>query len=102
MLLFWANAHGGAILGQVTIAIYLVAEGVKFAHRSLQPIPGAAYRTLLIAGGAGLVASLVNPNTFHALFSGGLPGQPGHRPRRRSISEYRSMVEVLARYRIKP
>jgi hypothetical protein len=99
LLLFWANAHGGAILGQVTIAIYLVAEGVKFAHRSLQPIPGAAYRTLLIAGGAGLVASLVNPNTFHALFLGALfPGSPAIGHGVLSISEYRSMVEALARY----
>jgi hypothetical protein len=96
LLLFWANAHGGAILGQVTIAVYLVAEGVKFAHRSLRPIPGAAYRALLIAGGAGLAASLVNPNTFHSVsLEAVFPGSPAIGHGTVSITEYRSMVEVF-------
>jgi len=99
LLLFWANAHGGAILGQATIAIYLVAEGAKFAHRSLRPLPGAAYRALLIAGVAGLAVSLANPNTFQALgleriLSGG--PSAGHAVQ---VTEYSSTVEALSRYR---
>jgi len=97
LLLFWANAHGGAVLGQVTIVICLVTEGAKFLHRSLRPIPKEAYRRLLVAGGAGLAASLVNPNTLPLESIGSIfPGKPAIGHGVVSISEYRSMAELFA------
>jgi len=67
VMLLWANSHGGFVLGQVTIVLYLLAEGLKFAHQSLHPLNRDQYRGLLIAGSAGLACSLANPNTYHVL-----------------------------------
>jgi hypothetical protein len=74
---------------------YLTLEGAKFAHGSLRPIKREAYRGLLVAGGAGLAASLLNPNTYHALglaFVGGpAPGSHGLL----KITEYLSIPESI-------
>lgn len=67
LMVVWANVHGGHALGQATILVYLAAEGAKYAHPSLRPAHRGTYRLLLVAGGAGLAASLLNPNTYHAL-----------------------------------
>ncbi len=67
LMLFWANMHGGHVLGRVIIVLYILMEGVKFMHPALAPIKREAYRRLLIAGTAGLLASLINPNTYHAM-----------------------------------
>jgi positive regulator of sigma E activity len=94
----WANVHGGFALGQATIIVYLVAEGTKFAHGSLRPIKREAYRALLVAGGAGLAASLLNPNTYHAVWiavaTGTAPGSHGFL----KIQEYLSITESLMIY----
>jgi hypothetical protein len=72
-------------------------EGVKFAHGSLRPIRGEAYRALLVAGIAGLFVSFANPNTYHAWDSLFTQGQPqGHAV---TIAEYLSTIEVLRTYR---
>jgi hypothetical protein len=67
LMLVWANTHGGHAMGQMTIGLYLVLEGVKFAHPALQPAGKDRYRRLLILGLAGLGSSLVNPNSWQAL-----------------------------------
>jgi len=67
LMLLWSNLHGGYLVGQVTITLFIALEGLKFAHRALQPVRPVQYRRLLIAGIAGLVASCVNPNSYHAL-----------------------------------
>jgi hypothetical protein len=97
VMIAWANVHGGFILGQATIVVYLVAEGVKFAHRSLRPVTSEAYRALLISGCAGLVGSLVNPNTYHALKTPFL--QAGNEGQRVLITEYLSTVEALTQHK---
>lgn len=66
-MLVWANSHSGFILGQVTIVLYLISEGMKFVHPSLAPATGYGYRRLLAAGVAGILFSLINPNSYHAL-----------------------------------
>ncbi|MBI4689554.1 MAG: hypothetical protein HY754_04720 [Nitrospirae bacterium] len=73
LMLFWANMHGGHTVGQVTIILYILMEGMKFLHPSLRPVEKKAYKRLLIAGVSGIVFSLVNPNTYHAL-SMSIPG----------------------------
>ena len=67
LMLLWGNMHGGHVLGQITILMFIVLEGVKFAHPTLQPMGRDRYRRLLIVGGAGLIVSLINPNSWHAL-----------------------------------
>jgi hypothetical protein len=96
LMLVWGNVHGGFILGQATIIAYLVVEGAKFAHRSLRPVGGEAYRALVIAGIAGILAALVNPNTYHAWDIVLSPGHSwGHGL---LITEYASTVEALRTY----
>ncbi len=63
----WANTHGGYALGQLSIALFVLMEAMKYLHPSLQPLRPETFRKLLIAGACGLVSSLVNPNTYHAL-----------------------------------
>jgi hypothetical protein len=67
LMLVWANMHGGHAIGQMTLALFIVLEGAKFLHPGLRPAGRDRYRRLLIVGGAGLVASLVNPNSYHAV-----------------------------------
>lgn len=67
LMLLWANMHGGFILGQATILLYIVLEGIKFTHGSLNPIKKESYKLLVMAGLAGIAISLVNPNTYHVL-----------------------------------
>jgi len=67
LMFAWANMHGGHAIGQVTIALYLALEGVKYLHPALRPAGRERYRRLLVLGVAGLGASFVNPNSWHAL-----------------------------------
>jgi len=67
LMLLWANTHGGYILGQAIIVLYIVMEGVKFLRPGmLRPMAQEAYRKLLLAGAAGIACSFINPNTYHA------------------------------------
>lgn len=65
LMLVWANSHGGFLLGQVIITLFIVMEGLKFLHPSLRPMNFEAYKSLLIVGVLGIVFSLMNPNTYH-------------------------------------
>jgi hypothetical protein len=67
LMLLWANMHGGHLVGQITLVLFIALEGLKFAHRALRPLRPEHYRRLLIVGIAGLAASLFNPNSYHAL-----------------------------------
>lgn len=67
LMLVWANFHGGHSIGQVTLLLFLIMEGVKFLHPSLRPMRKKGYGNLLIAGLSGLAFSLINPNLYGAL-----------------------------------
>lgn len=96
LMIFWANVHGGHALGQATIIVYLVVEGVKFAHRSLRPVDRGAYRFLLVGGVAGLLASLLNPNTYHGLWLAlTTPTIASGSHGLLTISEYLSVLDAL-------
>ncbi len=67
LMFLWANTHGGYILGQAIIALYMVMEGVKYLRPGLlTPIAPEANRKLLLTGTAGIACSFINPNTYHA------------------------------------
>jgi hypothetical protein len=74
LMLAWANCHGAFIVGQGVLLLYLAAEGFKFAHPALGPLPASRYRWLLGAGAAGILAGFVNPNTYHVHLAARLPG----------------------------
>lgn len=97
LMLVWANLHGGFILGQAAIVVYLAAEGLKFAHGSLRPIKREAYRALLVAGAAGLAVSFVNPNTYHVLAEALSTGPPAG-SHGLAIAEYLSIIDALKRF----
>ena len=74
LMLAWANMHGGHVIGQGTIALYLALEGVKFAHPVLQPAGRERFRRLLIVGAAGLGASFIKPYAWYSLKLALFPG----------------------------
>ncbi len=68
LMLVWANMHGGHILGQVIIALYLVSEGIKLLH----PIFGTTigkerYKRFAAIGVVSILASFINPNGYKGL-----------------------------------
>jgi hypothetical protein len=65
LMLLWANTHVGYVLGQATLLLFIVMEGIKFFHPSLRPLSREAYRALCIAGAAGICIAFANPNTYH-------------------------------------
>ncbi|HTP04711.1 MAG TPA: tetratricopeptide repeat protein, partial [Nitrospirota bacterium] len=66
VMLIWSNMHAGYIVGQLVIVLYLFIEGIRFISPSLKPIGILSYKRFLISGGAALLASLGNPNTYRA------------------------------------
>lgn len=58
LLLLWANLHAGFVTG---IGIALLAASVVLLHRRAGGDEPAAVRPLLLATGAGVLATLVNP-----------------------------------------
>jgi len=92
--LLWSNMHPGIIVGQAVIVTYLIAEALKFLHPGLYPLRKDAYRRLLLAGCAGLAASLINPNTYRPVIE--LFQMP--EILRITVLEYRSTIEAFANY----
>lgn len=72
VMLVWANMHGGFFVGQATLLLFLVMEGVKFFHPALSPLEKRRYGGLGLIVLAGLTASFFNPNplnSFKILFN---------------------------------
>jgi hypothetical protein len=72
LMLVWANTHGGFFVGQVTLLLFVVLEGIKFLHPRLSPLSKRRYRGLGLIVGAGWLASFFNPNplnSFKMLFN---------------------------------
>lgn len=92
-MLFWSNCHGGYLLGQVTLLIFLTMEGMKFFHHRLNPMTPAGYCRLLIAGFSGILCSLINPNNYQALL---LMLQTKAGDPSTQIQEYSSMPEFYS------
>jgi hypothetical protein len=65
LMIVWANMHGGFLIGQAILIYCVVAEGIKFCHRSLKPLSARNYRILVISSIAALLASCINPNAVN-------------------------------------
>ena len=92
-MLLWSNSHGGYLLGQVILLIFMLMEGLKFFHHKLNPMVPAGYGKLLCAGIIGIVCSLINPNNYQALLLmlQSRAGDPSTQ-----IQEYSSMLEFYS------
>lgn len=67
VLLLWANMHGGFIMGNCIIGLYMLFEAVKYgAGEKYFPLPKPLLRRLLLSGLAAIAVSFVNPNTYKA------------------------------------
>ncbi len=68
-MLFWANLHGGFILGDIIIMIVCACETVKyfFIRRPSPPLEGNKLLWLLAIGFMAIIVSYVNPNSSYAL-----------------------------------
>jgi hypothetical protein len=69
-MVLWSNMHGGFILGDVIIIVYVFSEWIQFrfrigsgegAHSALQK---RHLRQLVLAGGAAIACSFINPNGY--------------------------------------
>ncbi|MBI5073860.1 MAG: hypothetical protein HZB62_01630 [Nitrospirae bacterium] len=67
LMAVWANMHGGYVLGQLIIVLFVLMESIKYLHPSLRPLRPEVFRKAVTAGACGIVFSLMNPNTYHAL-----------------------------------
>jgi hypothetical protein len=68
IMLVWANMHGGVILGVVIILGYICSETLKYVLKMRsKSLPPGSFKPLLIAGLAGIAASLVNPNGYNVV-----------------------------------
>ena len=67
VMLLWSNSHGGYLVGQVTLLLFIIMEGIKFAHDRFRPLPIAQFRRLTIACTCALLGSLANPNGYKAI-----------------------------------
>ena len=66
IMLFWANLHGGFILGVVIILGYLFSEVIKyFTKRFGQPLPSSSLKYLIIISILSILLSLINPNGYN-------------------------------------
>lgn len=93
LMLIWANMHGGHLIGQVTLALYIVIEGVKFVHPSLKPLRKDSYRKLFILEISGILFSFINPNTYHTLLL--FMSSYGNKAFYSFITEYKSTWELF-------
>jgi hypothetical protein len=102
MMAVWANLHGGFIAGDGIIIIYMAGEAVRGALHRGSGSPGERKlfprKTFLLVCGVSVLASFLNPNTYH-IFLGWVRGMlagflqpPSQRPGyvMQQVLEYRS------------
>lgn len=93
-MLLWANSHGGYLIGQITLVIFIFMESIKFLHQKLRPLHTEIYVKLLFAGTVGIIFSLLNPNRLQSLLI--ILQQTGADDPSTHIQEYSSMLEFFS------
>jgi hypothetical protein len=89
VMLFWANAHGGFILGNVLIIIVCLSEAVKyfFIRKPTRPLTERKLLWLIVIGFASIMISYVNPNSSYAFI---FAFEGATSPYIRAIKEYQT------------
>lgn len=67
LMLFWANLHGGFIIGDILILTFIAGEIVNYFLLKRKQVNKKSMMTLLVVGIIAMAASAVNPNGFLAL-----------------------------------
>lgn len=95
LMLIWSNIHGGYIIGQLVIILFILTEGLRILWpRVGAPMHGRSYRHLVISGGIGVLIALVNPNGYWAtVYAASMP-----KLYTGIIQEYRSVPFLITNY----
>ena len=65
IMLFWANMHGGYIVGIIIIFLYCVSELAKYGFKKMgRPLPSIALKYLLVGSACTVLVSFLNPNGY--------------------------------------
>jgi tetratricopeptide (TPR) repeat protein len=64
LMILWSNMHGGFILGQIVLFIYLIAE---IFNRIVLKTNNGLNKNILIASFSGIFAGFINPNIYRAI-----------------------------------
>lgn len=86
LMLLWSNLHGGFIIGNIIIAVYMVAEGLRIIYKKT-PYLRNEIVTFYTASVLALLSSYINPTGWDA-FSIAL--SPSYKFLEAGIQEYRS------------
>lgn len=95
VMLFWANVHGGFILGSVLIMIVCVAETVKYflIKKPSVPLTQEKLLWLLVMGFISIMIAYINPNGYYPLT---LTMEIAGSPYAKAIKEYNTpLTETL-------
>ncbi|MDA8239830.1 MAG: tetratricopeptide repeat protein [Nitrospiraceae bacterium] len=65
VMLVWANMHGGFIIGDITLIVYMTGEGIKML-RDRSSFTKKERKIFFIATVASVLASLINPSGWDA------------------------------------
>jgi len=90
IMVIWANMHGGFILGQGILLVYLITELIKLLHPSLIPAQRDVLRRLIPACLLGIIAGFINPNAIRVFNVIEV-----NSPARQSILEFKSTLNVF-------
>lgn len=93
-MFFWANMHGGFLMGLVLLSYILLAEALKFIHPKLAPLPGKEYLKLAISILSAILVSIINPNHIYS-FEMILPSVEGNDFIYSALLEFSSMYELF-------
>ena len=68
MMLFWANLHGGFILGVIILLVYFFSETTKYLIKKPGPsLPSHSLKSLTVVTAASILFSFVNPNLYRVI-----------------------------------
>lgn len=96
IMLLWANCHGGFILGDVLILLFLIGEGLSFIFKK----SNLNDKEILILYGIGLlsvIASFLNPNGTAAFM---ITISPEYYPFTKGVQEYVPTLENINKIKI--
>jgi hypothetical protein len=67
IMLIWANMHGGFLLGDVIISLYIFSETMKYIFKKGLYLPEKPFKIFIIMGFISIAFSLINPNVYKVI-----------------------------------